>query len=102
MSSLAEAVAAIRSGPQGARVAAVFDFGGTVVDGLPRRGLAGKVLRRGDERLATLLGGIQRGGSDGDYGRFLHAVERTWAAPTATIRQRRLRPAWPWPRPARH
>ncbi|MGF0314923.1 1-acylglycerol-3-phosphate O-acyltransferase [Nocardia fluminea] len=79
MSSLAEAVAAIRSGPQGARVAAVFDFGGTVVDGLPRRGLAGKVLRRGDERLATLLGGIQRGGSDGDYGRFLHAVERTWA-----------------------
>ncbi|MFD6398092.1 HAD-IB family hydrolase [Nocardia sp. NPDC060249] len=79
MSTLAEAVAAIRSGPQGAQVAAVFDFGGTVVDGLPRRGLARKVLRRGDGRLATLLGGIQRGGTDGDYGRFLHAVEQNWA-----------------------
>ncbi|MGY0503047.1 1-acylglycerol-3-phosphate O-acyltransferase [Nocardia sp. FBN12] len=79
MSSLAEAVAAIRSGPQGAQVVAVFDFGGTVVDGLPRRGLARKIFRRGDDRLATLLGGIQRGGDDGDYGRFLHAVERTWA-----------------------
>ncbi|MFD4461965.1 HAD-IB family hydrolase [Nocardia sp. NPDC058480] len=79
MSTLAEAVAAIRSGPQGAQVAAVFDFGGTVVDGLPRRSLARKIFRRGDDRLATLLGGIQRGGSDGDYGRFLQAVERTWA-----------------------
>ncbi|MGW6119886.1 HAD-IB family hydrolase [Nocardia sp. NPDC055165] len=79
MSTLAEAVSAIRSGPQGARIAAVFDFGGTVVDGLPRRGLARKVFRRGDGRRATLLGGIQRGGSDGDYGRFLQAVEQTWA-----------------------
>ncbi|MFD3596604.1 HAD-IB family hydrolase [Nocardia sp. NPDC058640] len=79
MSTLAEAVAAIRSGPQGAQVAAVFDFGGTVVDGLPRRGLVDKVFRRSGERMATLLGGIQRGGSDGDYGRFLQAVERAWA-----------------------
>ncbi|WP_410874210.1 HAD-IB family hydrolase [Nocardia sp. A7] len=79
MSTLAEAVAAIRSGPQGTQIVAVFDFGGTVVDAMPRRGLAGKVFRRGDERLATLLGGIQRGGEDGDYGRFLQAVERTWA-----------------------
>lgn len=79
MSTLAEAVAAIRSGPQGAQVAAVFDFGGTVVDGLPRRGLARKVFRRGGDRVATLLGGIQRGGDDGEYGRFLQAVERTWA-----------------------
>jgi putative phosphoserine phosphatase / 1-acylglycerol-3-phosphate O-acyltransferase len=88
MSSLAEAVAAIRSGPQGARVAAVFDFGGTVVDGLPRRGLVRKAFRRGDDRLATLLGGIQRGGTDGDYGRFLHAVEHTWAgAPESELEQ---------------
>ncbi|MFD3744321.1 1-acylglycerol-3-phosphate O-acyltransferase [Nocardia sp. NPDC058633] len=79
MSTLAEAVAAIRSGPHGAQVAAVFDFGGTVVDALPRRGLARKMFQRGDERLATLLGGIGRGGSDGDYGRFLQAVERTLA-----------------------
>ncbi len=79
MSTLAEAVAAIRSGPQGAQVVAVFDFAGTVVDGLPRRSLARKVFRRGDDRAATLLGGIQRGGDDGEYGRFLQAVERTWA-----------------------
>ncbi|TCJ94171.1 HAD-IB family hydrolase [Nocardia alba] len=79
MSSLAEAVAAIRSGPQGAQVAAVFDFGGTVVDGLPRRGLARRASRRGERRPATLLGGIQRGGNDGDYSRFLHAVEQSWA-----------------------
>lgn len=79
MGTLTESVAAIRSGPQGPGVAAVFDFGGTVVDGLPRRGLASRVLRRGDARRAALLGGIRRGGSDGDFGRFLQAVERTWA-----------------------
>ncbi|MET9210590.1 MULTISPECIES: 1-acylglycerol-3-phosphate O-acyltransferase [unclassified Nocardia] len=79
MGTLAEAVAAIRTGPQGPGVAAVFDFGGTVVDGLPRRGLARRVLRRGDARRAALLGGIRRGGSDGDFGRFLQAVDRTWA-----------------------
>ncbi|MFC6009859.1 1-acylglycerol-3-phosphate O-acyltransferase [Nocardia lasii] len=79
MGTLADATAAIRSGPQGPQVVAVFDFGGTVVDGLPRQGAARKILRPGDVRVATLLGGIQRGGSDGDYGRFLQAVERTWA-----------------------
>ncbi|MFC4377210.1 1-acylglycerol-3-phosphate O-acyltransferase [Nocardia halotolerans] len=83
MSALADAVAAIRSGPHGAEVAAVFDFGGTVVDELPRRGLVRRVFRRGDRRRATLLGGIRRGG-DGDYGRFLQAVERTWAGVPGT------------------
>ncbi|MGW6424323.1 HAD-IB family hydrolase [Nocardia sp. NPDC055053] len=79
MGTLTEALAAIRSGPQGSRVAAVFDFGGTVVDGLPRRGLARRLFRRGDARRAALLGGIVRGGSDGDYVRVLQAVERAWA-----------------------
>lgn len=79
MSTLEAAVAAIRSGPQGAQVIAAFDFGGTVVDGMPRRGLVSRVARRGDARRAALLGGIRRGGGDGDYGRFLQAVERTWA-----------------------
>ncbi|MBC7301745.1 MAG: HAD-IB family hydrolase [Nocardia sp.] len=79
MSTLAEALAMIRSGPQGAQVAAVFDFGGTVVDGLARRSPARKLLRRDDDRAATLVGGIRRGGDDGDYARFLQAVERTWA-----------------------
>ncbi|MEV6361939.1 HAD-IB family hydrolase [Nocardia asteroides] len=79
MSGLAAALAAIRTGPQGPGVAAVFDVGGTVVDGLPRRGVASRVLRRGDARTAALLGGIRRGGTDGDFGRFLQAVERTWA-----------------------
>ncbi|APE33094.1 acyl-phosphate glycerol 3-phosphate acyltransferase [Nocardia mangyaensis] len=79
MSTLTEATAAIRSGPQGPQVAAVFDFGGTVVDELPRRGPLRRMTGRGDARRATLLGGIRRGGGDGDYGRFLQAVERTWA-----------------------
>ncbi|MFE3542565.1 HAD-IB family hydrolase [Nocardia sp. NPDC059177] len=79
MSTLDAAVAAIRSGPQGAQVVAAFDFGGTVVDGLPRHGLLRKLFRRGDARRAALLGGIRRGGGDGDYGRFLQAVERTWS-----------------------
>ncbi|MFD4433034.1 HAD-IB family hydrolase [Nocardia sp. NPDC058497] len=79
MSTLAEALAAIRSGPQGSQVAAVFDFGGTVVDGLPRRSLARRLFRRGDARRAAFLGGIVRGGNDGDYVRVLQAVERTWA-----------------------
>ncbi|MFE1594395.1 1-acylglycerol-3-phosphate O-acyltransferase [Nocardia sp. NPDC058705] len=84
MSTVTEAVAAIRSGPQGPQVVAVFDFGGTVVDGLPRRGLVRKAFRRDDDRTATLVGGIQRGGSDGDYGRFLQEVERTWAGTPET------------------
>ncbi|MFC4124551.1 HAD-IB family hydrolase [Nocardia rhizosphaerae] len=82
MGGLADAVAAIRTGPQGAQVAAVFDFGGTIVDGLPRRSLAHRMFRRHEAPLATLLGGIRRGGTDGDYGRFLQAVERTWAGST--------------------
>ncbi|MFE6924918.1 HAD-IB family hydrolase [Nocardia sp. NPDC057663] len=82
MSTLAESLAAIRSGPQGSQVAAVFDFGGTVVDGLPRRSLTRRLFRRGDARRAALLGGIVRGGDDGDYARVLHAVERTWADQT--------------------
>ncbi|MEV0075971.1 1-acylglycerol-3-phosphate O-acyltransferase [Nocardia neocaledoniensis] len=82
MGDLDAAVAAIRSGPQGPHIAAVFDFGGTVVDGIPRRGLARRVFRRGDAPAATLLGGIRRGGADGDYSRFLRAVEQDWAGST--------------------
>lgn len=94
MSGLAAAVAAIRTGPQGPRVAAVFDFGGTVVDELPRRGLLRRLTRRGDARRATLLGGIRRGGGDGDYSRFLQAVERTWGGAEAAELERLGRSAF--------
>ncbi|WP_330228263.1 HAD-IB family hydrolase [Nocardia sp. NBC_00508] len=63
------AVAAVRSGPQGPTVAAVFDFGGTVVDGAWRR----RLPRR--RKLAdVLLRGIRNGMTDGEYDQFLQQL----------------------------
>ncbi|GAA5098966.1 HAD-IB family hydrolase [Nocardia iowensis] len=70
---LEAAIAAIRSGPQGPGVAAIFDFGGTVVDGFPRRGLFRRLFRHRDTE-TVLLGGIRNGTTDGAYGRFLHQL----------------------------
>ncbi|MVU79205.1 HAD-IB family hydrolase [Nocardia sp. ET3-3] len=80
---LAQALATVRTGPQGPRIAAVFDFGGTVVNGfnpppLPRRLL----LRRGSTRgalTAGLLGSIRGARSEGEYERFLQYVMYAWA-----------------------
>ncbi|MEV6431482.1 HAD-IB family hydrolase [Nocardia sp. NPDC051463] len=78
---LEAAIAAIRSGPQGPEVAAVFDFGGTVVDGFARPALLRRVLRPKASRTAatTLLGGIRNGLTDGEYGRFVHLSMHTLA-----------------------
>lgn len=70
---LAAAVAAIRSGPQGPEVAAIFDFTGAVVDGFARPAVWQRVFRRGGDRTpaSILLGSIRNGLTDGEYGRFL-------------------------------
>ncbi|MGO4614073.1 HAD-IB family hydrolase [Nocardia sp. 2YAB30] len=72
------AVSAIRSGPQGPAVAAVFDFGGTIVDGFDRQRPVRRLLRR--RGLANVLvGGIRNGMTDGEYRRHLHHLEQVLA-----------------------
>ncbi|MEU4341378.1 HAD-IB family hydrolase [Nocardia sp. NPDC023852] len=72
------AISAIRSGPQGPAVAAVFDFGGTIVDGFDQRRPVRRPLRRRD--LANVLvGGIRNGMTDGEYRRYLHHLEQELA-----------------------
>ncbi|WP_039795055.1 HAD-IB family hydrolase [Nocardia araoensis] len=67
------ALAAIRSGPQGRAVAAVFDFGGTVIDApRPRRRLRRKPAD-------VLLGGIRGRMTDGEYRRFLRELSEALA-----------------------
>ncbi|MEV0295833.1 HAD-IB family hydrolase [Nocardia sp. NPDC050710] len=73
-------LAAIRSGPRGPEIAAVFDFGGTVVDGFTRPPFFRRLLRRGTgEAAATLLGGIRNGLTDGEYSRFLQQASQALA-----------------------
>ncbi|MBF6124951.1 HAD-IB family hydrolase [Nocardia brasiliensis] len=64
-------LAAIRSGPQGAQIAAIFDFGGTVIAGPPVPGPLRRLFRRRDIS-SVLLRGIRGGTTDGAYGRWLH------------------------------
>ncbi|MEV6340113.1 HAD-IB family hydrolase [Nocardia vinacea] len=75
---LAAAITAIRSGPQGPEVAAVFDFA-TVVDGFGP--LSRWTFRRDKSRTIadTLLGSIRNGLTDGEYSRFLQQAMRTLA-----------------------
>ncbi|MCU1646385.1 MAG: Phosphoserine phosphatase [Nocardia sp.] len=76
------AVAAIRSGPQGPGIAAIFDFGGTVLHGFNPPAAMRRILRRrtGSTGLtATLLGSIRGARSEGEYERFLQQAMQTWA-----------------------
>ncbi|MGV9724280.1 HAD-IB family hydrolase [Nocardia beijingensis] len=67
------ALAAIRSGPQGRAVAAIFDFGGTVID-------TPKPRRRSRHKPAdVLLGGIRGHMTDGEYSRFLRELSEALA-----------------------
>lgn len=77
---LAATIAAIRSGPQGSEIAAVFDFA-TVVDGFGPPSRWWRTFRRDKGRTAadTLLGSIRNGLTDGEYGRFLQQAMRTLA-----------------------
>lgn len=78
---LAARLAAIRSGPQGARIAAIFDFGGTVIAGLPAPGVFRRLSRRRDVA-GVLLRGIRNGTTDGAYGRWLHQLADVLAGRT--------------------
>ncbi|MFI5780229.1 HAD-IB family hydrolase [Nocardia sp. NPDC051570] len=80
--SLDAAVAAIRSGPRGPRVGAIFDFGGTVVHGFtppsgPRRMLRRRATRR--TLAESLLTSIRGARGEGEYERFLQRTMHTWA-----------------------
>ncbi|WP_433713295.1 HAD-IB family hydrolase [Nocardia sp. CA-084685] len=77
---LAAAIAAIRSGPQGNTVAAVFDLT-AVVDGFGRPSLWRRTFRsnKGATAADTLLDGIRNQLTDGEYSRFLHQAMRTLA-----------------------
>ncbi|WP_216897935.1 HAD-IB family hydrolase [Nocardia alni] len=79
--SLDEAIAAVRSGPQGPRVPAIFDFGGTVVHGFTPGAITGQLRRRGiDARLTeTLLWSIRGARAEGEYERFLQHMMHSWA-----------------------
>ncbi|QLY31625.1 HAD-IB family hydrolase [Nocardia huaxiensis] len=79
---LDDAIAAIRSGPRGPHIAAVFDFGGTVVAGFNPPPLLNRILgRRTSSRVltATMLGSIRGARSEGEYERFLQFAMHTWA-----------------------
>jgi putative phosphoserine phosphatase/1-acylglycerol-3-phosphate O-acyltransferase len=84
-SAVDEAIAAIRSGPQGPRIAAVFDFGGTVVQGFtPPPAVYRLLQRRGSRRalVASLLSSIRGARGEGEYQRFLQRATHTWAGHT--------------------
>ncbi|MFI6870416.1 HAD-IB family hydrolase [Nocardia sp. NPDC050406] len=80
--TLDDAVAAIRSGPRGPGIGAIFDFGGTVVHGFTPPSLTRRALRRNNRRTAVtagLLGSIRGARSEGEYERFLQHAMHTWA-----------------------
>ncbi|MQY19327.1 HAD-IB family hydrolase [Nocardia macrotermitis] len=79
--TLDEAIAAIRSGPEGPRVPAVFDFGGTVVHGFTPGSALGRLLHRGEraDLIASLLTNIRGSRAEGEYERFLQRVMHLWA-----------------------
>lgn len=79
---LAQALEAVRTGPRGPHIAAVFDFGGTVVSGFNPPPLPRRLLRRGSTRgalTAGLLGSIRGARSEGEYERFLPYAIYGWA-----------------------
>ncbi len=83
--NLSEAISAVRTGPQGPRVAAVFDFGGTVVAGFTPAAAPLRMLRRRDSDHAladTLLTSIRGSRTEGEYERFLQRTTQVWAGRT--------------------
>ncbi|MFJ4654190.1 HAD-IB family hydrolase [Nocardia sp. NPDC088792] len=77
--NITEVIAAVRSGPQGPRIAAVFDYGGTVVHGYPLRQPA--PWRRDTRRdpATTLLTSIRGARGEGEFHRFLLRAATAWA-----------------------
>ncbi|WP_308166376.1 HAD-IB family hydrolase [Nocardia albiluteola] len=79
---LEAAIEAVRTGPQGPDILAVFDFGGTVVHGFTPQSAARRLLHRPDGRAAltdTLLTSIRGARAEGEYERFLQRIMSIWA-----------------------
>ncbi|NEW38851.1 HAD-IB family hydrolase [Nocardia cyriacigeorgica] len=82
-SDIDSVVAAIRCGPQGPAVAAVFELGGVVVDGFgPARRRLIRRRHRDEQAAALLLDGIHDHPSDGSYGRMLQTATRVFTGRT--------------------
>ncbi|WP_332839039.1 HAD-IB family hydrolase [Nocardia bovistercoris] len=78
---LASRLEAIRTGPQGRQVAAIFDVSGAVLDGYARR----RYRRRGtDDPGAVLRESIRDHLTDGEYSRFLQHAAHALAGHTET------------------
>ncbi|MGV9675098.1 HAD-IB family hydrolase [Nocardia sp. NPDC003482] len=76
--SVDAAIEAIRSGPQGPRVGAIFDFGGTVVHGFTPPSGPGRWLRR-NPLADSLLTSVRGARAEGEYERFLQRTMHAWA-----------------------
>ncbi|TLG03027.1 1-acylglycerol-3-phosphate O-acyltransferase [Nocardia cyriacigeorgica] len=86
-SDIASVVEAIRVGPQGPAVAAVFELGGVVVDGFDAAPTQRRLFRRGDrddQVTGWLLDGVRDHPDEGSFGRFLHTATRVLAGRTDT------------------
>ncbi|MBO0855152.1 MAG: 1-acylglycerol-3-phosphate O-acyltransferase [Nocardia sp.] len=78
--NLADAVSAIRSGPRGSHIPAVFDVAGTVVAGFTPAPAPVRLLRRGDGAALTEL--LRTGINPGDDETFLRRAEPLLAGRT--------------------
>ncbi|MQY24710.1 HAD-IB family hydrolase [Nocardia aurantia] len=77
--TLTDRISAVHSGPQGPKIAAVFDFGGTVVHGLTP---LSRWRRSGRTLDASLAAGIRGARAEGEYERFLQRAMQSWAGRT--------------------
>lgn len=79
--TLDQAIEAVRSGPQGPRVPAIFDFGGTVVHGFTPGTTVQRLLHRGSraDLAASLVNSIRGSRAEGEYERFLQRAMHLWA-----------------------
>ncbi|MGW0049671.1 HAD-IB family hydrolase [Nocardia cyriacigeorgica] len=84
-SDIDSVLTAIRVGPQGPAVAAIFELGGVVVDSLASASAKrGPSRRRDDEVAGWLLDSIRDHPDEGSFGRFLHSATRLLAGRTET------------------
>lgn len=87
-SDIDSVVQAIRVGPQGPGVAAVFELGGVVVDGFdsapPRRLLSRRDDDRDEQLARVLLDGIRAHPDEASHGRFLDSAIRVLAGSAET------------------
>lgn len=84
--NIEQALERVRTGPQGPRIAAFFDFDGTIVHGFSGvhffrdRLLAGKVSAA--ELAGTMLNGLRGTDSESDFERFVAVAFKAWGGHT--------------------